>query len=346
MSSMRNQRFIESKGSINHSVKSTQSRSRPHSGRGSDRGEVYAARISRSLRRDSRGCRTAPLAFHAAHSPRSHAPRRFNLFGAPCRHPDAGEPFLRSLLRHAARRTRFRRSRPRCRSATAIRCSMTAIAGAFSGVAPFHLDSAIDGACVPISITAGTARTRVERRALRPGSCERRSDDGLFGARRHPVPLCARRCFTICDHYFCSVMGPTNPNRLYLWSGTIDPRRNAGGPVIDNHVTGFRWTTYPERLEPQASTGRSIRTRTTTTTTTRSPGSRGSSTRAGHAALTNAAWLRCRRMTGSTAATSSRRSFTTRSKARCRWFRGSSRPKECSEHPAWPPAAGAHFIAA
>jgi len=55
--------------------------------------------------------------------------------------------------------------------------------------------------------------------------------------------------FTICDHYFCSVMGPTNPNRLYLWSGTIDAEGSAGGPVIDNGPTGFRWTTYPERLE-------------------------------------------------------------------------------------------------
>ena len=55
--------------------------------------------------------------------------------------------------------------------------------------------------------------------------------------------------FTICDHYFCSVMGPTNPNRLYLWSGTIDADGRAGGPVTDNHTTGFRWTTYPERLQ-------------------------------------------------------------------------------------------------
>jgi phospholipase C len=55
--------------------------------------------------------------------------------------------------------------------------------------------------------------------------------------------------FTVCDHYFCSVMGPTNPNRLYLWSGTLDAEGRAGGPVTDNHATGFRWTTYPERLQ-------------------------------------------------------------------------------------------------
>ena len=55
--------------------------------------------------------------------------------------------------------------------------------------------------------------------------------------------------FTVCDHYFCSVMGPTNPNRLYLWSGTLDAEGRAGGPVTDNRTTGFRWTTYPERLQ-------------------------------------------------------------------------------------------------
>jgi phospholipase C len=55
--------------------------------------------------------------------------------------------------------------------------------------------------------------------------------------------------FTICDSYFCSVMGPTKPNRLYLWSGTIDAAGNAGGPVTDNSKNGFGWTTYPERLQ-------------------------------------------------------------------------------------------------
>ncbi|MDQ6605034.1 MAG: phospholipase C, phosphocholine-specific [Actinomycetota bacterium] len=56
--------------------------------------------------------------------------------------------------------------------------------------------------------------------------------------------------FTICDGYHCSVMGPTNPNRLYLWSGTIDPDGKHGGPVIDNSETPpYTWTTYPERLQ-------------------------------------------------------------------------------------------------
>jgi len=57
--------------------------------------------------------------------------------------------------------------------------------------------------------------------------------------------------YTICDANFCSVMGPTFPNRLYLFTGMIDPGGTGGGPVIDNNVPpgGFTWTTYPERLQ-------------------------------------------------------------------------------------------------
>ena len=55
--------------------------------------------------------------------------------------------------------------------------------------------------------------------------------------------------YTICDNYFCSVMASTNPNRLYLWTGMIDPAGTGGGPVIDNSEPGFTWTTYPERLQ-------------------------------------------------------------------------------------------------
>lgn len=55
--------------------------------------------------------------------------------------------------------------------------------------------------------------------------------------------------FTICDRYFCSVIGPTNPNRLYLMSATIDPESTHGGPDVANLRTGFTWTTYPERLQ-------------------------------------------------------------------------------------------------
>jgi phospholipase C len=33
--------------------------------------------------------------------------------------------------------------------------------------------------------------------------------------------------FTVCDNYFCSVLGPTDPNRLMAMSAWIDPAGRA-----------------------------------------------------------------------------------------------------------------------
>jgi phospholipase C len=62
--------------------------------------------------------------------------------------------------------------------------------------------------------------------------------------------------FTICDHYFCSALGPTIPNRLYLMTGMLDPEGKYGGPETNNIKYNFAkkgayftWTTYPERLQ-------------------------------------------------------------------------------------------------
>jgi phospholipase C len=61
--------------------------------------------------------------------------------------------------------------------------------------------------------------------------------------------------FTICDHYFCSVLGPTDPNRLYSMSATIDVNAT-GGPSLQtqaseraNYYYKFTWPTYPEQLQ-------------------------------------------------------------------------------------------------
>ena len=60
--------------------------------------------------------------------------------------------------------------------------------------------------------------------------------------------------FTICDNYFCSVLGPTHPNRLMAISGTIDPSGDRGGPVLTTQsspdiVHSAHWTSVPELLE-------------------------------------------------------------------------------------------------
>jgi len=60
--------------------------------------------------------------------------------------------------------------------------------------------------------------------------------------------------FTICDSYFCSVLGPTDPNRLMAFSASIDPAGGQGGPVITTAtdraaMTGtLSWKTMPEAL--------------------------------------------------------------------------------------------------
>lgn len=58
--------------------------------------------------------------------------------------------------------------------------------------------------------------------------------------------------FTICDNYFCSVLGPTNPNRAYAMSGSIGADGRHGGPCIETTADNwqkFSWTTVPELLD-------------------------------------------------------------------------------------------------
>ncbi|MFD7919262.1 phosphocholine-specific phospholipase C [Streptomyces sp. NPDC059740] len=55
--------------------------------------------------------------------------------------------------------------------------------------------------------------------------------------------------FTVCDAYHCSLMGSTDPNRYYMWTGYVGNDGKGGGPVLGNEEKGYGWTTYPERLE-------------------------------------------------------------------------------------------------
>jgi phospholipase C len=55
--------------------------------------------------------------------------------------------------------------------------------------------------------------------------------------------------FTICDGYHASLMGPTNPNRYYSMSATIDPDGKHGGPATNNRGRRYTWETYPEALD-------------------------------------------------------------------------------------------------
>jgi phospholipase C len=69
--------------------------------------------------------------------------------------------------------------------------------------------------------------------------------------------------WTLCDNYFCSVIGETTPNRMYAMTGMLDAEGLYGGPVMSTinissaaptstrSQTGLfspGWKTYPEAL--------------------------------------------------------------------------------------------------
>ncbi len=66
-----------------------------------------------------------------------------------------------------------------------------------------------------------------------------------------PFYYALAEAYTVCDGYYSSVLGPTHPNRLHLWTGMLDPNGIGGGPVTNNTLPsgGFTWTTYAERLQ-------------------------------------------------------------------------------------------------
>jgi phospholipase C len=80
---------------------------------------------------------------------------------------------------------------------------------------------------------------------------------GYFNDQDIPFQFALAEAFTICDAYYCSYTGNTNPNRLFLWTGTNDPLQRNGGPAIYNQYDnvdydpagGYTWLTYTERLQ-------------------------------------------------------------------------------------------------
>jgi phospholipase C len=80
---------------------------------------------------------------------------------------------------------------------------------------------------------------------------------GYFTEEDMPFQFALAEAFTLCDAYHCSFMGNTNPNRLFLWTGSNDPLQKNGGPAIYNQYDnvdyesagGYTWLTYCERLQ-------------------------------------------------------------------------------------------------
>lgn len=71
-----------------------------------------------------------------------------------------------------------------------------------------------------------------------------------------PFYYAAADAFTLCDNYCCSVIGPTDSNRLYSMAASIDPDGKNGGPLLQTLVTNrssffgrLTYTTMPEQLQ-------------------------------------------------------------------------------------------------
>jgi phospholipase C len=126
---------------------------------------------------------------------------------------------------------------------------------------PFHLDTRASSAQ---KIPSTSHAWAVQHEAWNYGEMDlwlpaHRKADGANGPycmgyyTRSDIPFqfALAESFTLCDEYFCSVMGPTWPNRMYWMTGTIDPEGLGGGPITHNEAPpgGYTWTTYPERLD-------------------------------------------------------------------------------------------------
>ena len=79
---------------------------------------------------------------------------------------------------------------------------------------------------------------------------------GYYTRQQLPFYYALADAYTICDHYHCSVIGPTMPNRLYSLSAFLDPGGAHGGPVLQTPgfaqsqaaVASVSWDTMPEAL--------------------------------------------------------------------------------------------------
>lgn len=78
---------------------------------------------------------------------------------------------------------------------------------------------------------------------------------GYFTQSELALQFALANAFTLCDAYHCSLHGGTNPNRMFLWTGTNGPGGARVATVVNEWDEpgppheGFEWTTYAERLQ-------------------------------------------------------------------------------------------------
>lgn len=126
-------------------------------------------------------------------------------------------------------------------------------------ILPFHLDTHTSSAQLIQDLDHGWDSQHGAIAAGRMDAWPLNKTDmtmGYFLRQDIPFHYALAESFTLCDHYFCSIAGPTCPNRAMLWTGTIDPQGTGGGPFIDDDtwiytkgVKPFTWSTYAQRLQ-------------------------------------------------------------------------------------------------
>lgn len=129
-------------------------------------------------------------------------------------------------------------------------------------IAPFRLDTGVDFRLYrPLGTPHGFADSQAAWDNGRMGAWPRHKQNQAmahFARADLPFQFALAEAFTLCDAYHCALHTSTNPNRLYIWTGTHDPLGKAGGPAINNGYDtldadprshgGYLWATYPERL--------------------------------------------------------------------------------------------------
>ena len=82
---------------------------------------------------------------------------------------------------------------------------------------------------------------------------------GYYNRADLPFHYAVADASTICDNYFCPVIGPSDPNGRYSLAASIDPDGKNGGPLIQtlgaNRSSFFgrlTYTTMPEQLQAKA----------------------------------------------------------------------------------------------
>lgn len=129
-------------------------------------------------------------------------------------------------------------------------------------IGPFRLDTATDFRLYrPLGTPHGFTDSQAAWDNGRMGEWPRHKHNHAmahFTRADIPFQYALAEAFTLCDAYHSALHLSTNPNRLYIWTGTHDPQGKAHGPAIDNgydsidadprHHGGYLWQTYPERL--------------------------------------------------------------------------------------------------